>query len=88
MTSRGGRRCRSSPTRSARWRRIATARKINIAVAPLCNAMSRLGGVTLSKAGLRLQGIDVGDPRLPQVAATPEQIDALAADMRAASVLR
>lgn len=67
---------------------IATARKINIAVAPLCNAMSRLGGVTLSKAGLRLQGIDVGDPRLPQVAATPEQIDPLAADMRAASVLR
>ncbi len=67
---------------------IATARKINVAVAPLCNAMSRLGGVTLSKAGLRLQGIDVGDPRLPQMAATPEQIEALAADMRAASVLR
>jgi 4-hydroxy-tetrahydrodipicolinate synthase len=67
---------------------IATARKINVAVAPLCNAMGRLGGVTLSKAGLRLQGIDVGDPRLPQVPATPEQIDALAADMRAASVLR
>jgi 4-hydroxy-tetrahydrodipicolinate synthase len=67
---------------------IATARKINVAVAPLCNAMSRLGGVTLSKAGLRLQGIDVGDPRLPQMPATPEQLDALAADMRAASVLR
>jgi 4-hydroxy-tetrahydrodipicolinate synthase len=67
---------------------IATARKINVALAPLCNAMSRLGGVTFSKAGLRLQGIDVGDPRLPQMAATPEQIDALAADMRAASVLR
>lgn len=67
---------------------IATARKINLSVGPLCNAMSRLGGVTLSKAGLRLQGIDVGDPRLPQVAATPEQIDALAADMRAAAVLR
>ena len=67
---------------------IATARKINVAVAPLCNAMSRLGGVTMSKAGLRLQGIDVGDPRLPQMAATPEQTDALAADMRAASVLR
>ncbi|MBO0864221.1 MAG: 4-hydroxy-tetrahydrodipicolinate synthase, partial [Mycobacterium sp.] len=33
-------------------------------------------------------GIDVGDPRLPQVAATPEQIEALSADMRAASVLR
>jgi 4-hydroxy-tetrahydrodipicolinate synthase len=67
---------------------IATARKINVAVSPLCNAMSRLGGVTLSKAGLRLQGIDTGSPRLPQVAATPEQLDALAADMRAASVLR
>ncbi|MGH3540983.1 MAG: 4-hydroxy-tetrahydrodipicolinate synthase [Mycobacterium sp.] len=66
---------------------VATARKINVAVGPLCNAMSRLGGVTMSKAGLRLQGIDVGDPRLPQLAATPEQVDALAADMRAASVL-
>jgi 4-hydroxy-tetrahydrodipicolinate synthase len=67
---------------------VTTARKINVAISPLCNAMSRLGGVTLSKAGLRLQGIEVGDPRLPQVAATPEQIDALTADMRAASVLR
>jgi 4-hydroxy-tetrahydrodipicolinate synthase len=67
---------------------VSTARKINVGIGPLCNAMSRLGGVTLSKAGLRLQGIEVGDPRLPQVAATPEQTDALAADMRAASVLR
>ncbi|OBG48197.1 MULTISPECIES: 4-hydroxy-tetrahydrodipicolinate synthase [unclassified Mycobacterium] len=67
---------------------IATARKINSTLAPLCDAMGRLGGVTLSKAGLRLQGIEVGDPRLPQMPATPEQIDALAADMRAASVLR
>jgi 4-hydroxy-tetrahydrodipicolinate synthase len=67
---------------------VTTARKINVAIAPLSNAMSRLGGVTLAKAGLRLQGIEVGDPRLPQVAATAEQIDALAADMRAASVLR
>ena len=67
---------------------VTTARKINVAIAPLGNAMGRLGGVTLSKAGLRLQGIEVGDPRLPQVPATAEQIDALAADMRAASVLR
>ncbi len=67
---------------------IATARKINVAVSPLCKAMSRLGGVTMAKAGLRMQGIDVGDPRLPQMPATPEQIDALAADMRAVSVLR
>ena len=67
---------------------VTTARKINVAIAPLTNAMSRLGGVTLSKAGLRLQGIEVGDPRLPQVPAAAEQIEALAADMRAASVLR
>jgi 4-hydroxy-tetrahydrodipicolinate synthase len=67
---------------------VTTARKINVAISPLCNAMSRLGGVTMAKAGLRLQGIEVGDPRLPQVAATPEQIDALITDMRAASVLR
>ena len=67
---------------------IATARKINVGVAPLCNAMGRLGGVTMSKAGLRLQGIDVGDPRLPQVPATSDELEALAADMRAASVLR
>jgi 4-hydroxy-tetrahydrodipicolinate synthase len=67
---------------------IATARKINVALAPLCIAMGRLGGVTMSKAGLRLLGIDVGDPRLPQVPATSDELDALAADMRAASVLR
>jgi len=67
---------------------VTTARKINVALAPLTNAMSRLGGVTLSKAGLRLQGIEVGDPRLPQVPAAAEQVEALAADMRAASVLR
>ncbi|MCW2688180.1 MAG: dapA 1, partial [Mycobacterium sp.] len=67
---------------------VATARKINVALGPLSNAMSRLGGVTMSKAGLRLQGIDVGDPRLPQVPATPAQTEALAADMRAAAVLR
>ena len=67
---------------------IATARKINVTLAPLGAAQSRLGGVTLAKAGLRLQGLDVGDPRLPQMPATPEQLDALADDMRAAAVLR
>ena len=35
---------------------VTTARKINVGISPLCNAMSRLGGVTMSKAGLRLQG--------------------------------
>jgi 4-hydroxy-tetrahydrodipicolinate synthase len=66
---------------------IATARKINVTLAPLGEAQARLGGVTMAKAGLRLQGIDVGDPRLPQLPATAEQVEALAADMRAAAVL-
>ena len=67
---------------------VATARKINVTLGPLGDAQSRLGGVTLAKAGLRLQGIEVGEPRLPQVPATAEQLEALAADMRAAAVLR
>ncbi|WP_197381004.1 4-hydroxy-tetrahydrodipicolinate synthase [Mycolicibacterium mengxianglii] len=67
---------------------LATARKIAVTLAPLCAAQNRLGGVTMSKAGLRLQGIEVGDPRLPQVPATDAQLETLAADMRAATVLR
>ncbi|WP_372942977.1 4-hydroxy-tetrahydrodipicolinate synthase [Mycolicibacterium sp.] len=67
---------------------IGTARKISVALGPLNAAQYRLGGVTLSKAGLRLQGFDAGDPRLPQVPATDEQIQALAAEMRAAALLR
>ena len=39
------------------------------------------------KAGLRLQGFDVGDPRLPQIPATAAEVDELALDMRTASVL-
>jgi 4-hydroxy-tetrahydrodipicolinate synthase len=66
---------------------VATARKINVTLGSLGTAQSRLGGVTLAKAGLRLQGIEVGDPRLPQIPATADEIDALAADMRAAAVL-
>lgn len=66
---------------------IATAQKINVALGPLARAQSALGGVTMSKEALRLQGFDVGNPRLPQVPATPEQIEALAADLRAAGVL-
>ena len=67
---------------------IATARKINVTLAPLAAAQARLGGVTLSKEGLRLQGIETGNPRLPQIPASPDEIEALAADMRAATVLR
>ncbi|MFW0150362.1 4-hydroxy-tetrahydrodipicolinate synthase [Mycobacterium sp. smrl_JER01] len=67
---------------------VATARKICVTLGPLAQAQSRLGGVTLSKAGLRLQGFDAGEPRLPQIPVTAEEREALAADMRAAGVLR
>lgn len=67
---------------------IATARKISVTLGPLNAAQTRLGGVTLSKAGLRLLGFDAGEPRLPQMPADGQQMDALAADMRAAAVLR
>lgn len=67
---------------------VATARKINLSLAPLARAQAHLGGVTMSKEGLRLQGFDAGLPRLPQIPASPVDIEALAADMRAAAVLR
>jgi 4-hydroxy-tetrahydrodipicolinate synthase len=67
---------------------VATARKCHVTLGPLNDAQNRLGGVTMAKEGLRLHGFETGDPRLPQIPATPEQIEALAADMRAAGVLR
>jgi 4-hydroxy-tetrahydrodipicolinate synthase len=67
---------------------VATARKCHVALGALNDAQNRLGGVTMAKEGLRLLGIETGDPRLPQMPATPAQREALAADMRAAGVLR
>jgi 4-hydroxy-tetrahydrodipicolinate synthase len=67
---------------------VATARKCHVTLGALNDAQNRLGGVTMAKEGLRLQGIETGDPRLPQIPATPEQIEALAVDMRTAGVLR
>ena len=67
---------------------LSTARKIAVTLARLDAAQTRLGGVTMSKEGLRLLGFETGDPRLPQMPATPDQVEELAADMRAAAVLR
>lgn len=66
---------------------LAKAREINLSLVPVNRSVARLGGVSASKAGLRLMGLDVGNPRLPQVAPTTEQIDILAADLAAAGVL-
>ncbi|WPF65279.1 4-hydroxy-tetrahydrodipicolinate synthase [Corynebacterium sp. 22KM0430] len=66
---------------------LVRAREINAALNPLVRAQARLGGVSLAKAALRLQGIEVGDPRLPVVAPTPQQVEELRRDMQKAGVL-
>ncbi|MDO5669538.1 MAG: 4-hydroxy-tetrahydrodipicolinate synthase [Corynebacterium sp.] len=67
---------------------LARTREINATVlSPLIAAQGRLGGATMAKAALRLQGIEVGDPRLPVVAPDEQQIEALRRDMEKAGVL-
>ena len=67
---------------------IARAREINAkTLTPLIQAQGRLGGATLVKAALRLQGIEVGDPRLPVSAADAEEVEALRHDLEKAGVL-
>jgi 4-hydroxy-tetrahydrodipicolinate synthase len=66
---------------------VVRAREINVSMVPLTRAMARVGGVAAMKAGLRLLGIDAGEPRLPQVMATADQMELIAADLRAAGVL-
>jgi 4-hydroxy-tetrahydrodipicolinate synthase len=65
---------------------VVRARTVHAAVSPVVRAMGRVGGVTFAKAALRLRGIEVGDPRLPQVPATPEQVAAIADDLAEAGV--
>ncbi|MFQ6398257.1 4-hydroxy-tetrahydrodipicolinate synthase [Nocardia sp. KC 131] len=66
---------------------VVRARQINVSLLPLNAAMTRLGGVAMSKAGLRLLGVDVGEPRLPQLMPIAEQLDELSADLQIAGVL-
>jgi 4-hydroxy-tetrahydrodipicolinate synthase len=60
---------------------VAHAREIHESLLPLLRPFRRVTGVTYTKAALRLRGLDVGDPRLPLVPASPEDIEAIAAEL-------
>lgn len=81
------------PGRMARLRDAAAAGDLVAAqaeadsMAPLVDAMSLVGGVTMVKTALRLTGFDVGNPRLPQVAASPAEIEQILVLLRAAGVV-
>ncbi|WP_153034490.1 4-hydroxy-tetrahydrodipicolinate synthase [Amycolatopsis sp. YIM 10] len=64
----------------------STARTNHRGMLPVYRAFSRVGGVVFSKTALRLRGYDAGDPRLPIVPATEEQIAAISADLTQAGV--
>jgi 4-hydroxy-tetrahydrodipicolinate synthase len=65
---------------------VEGARTTSQSMLPLIRPFSRMPGVTYTKAGLRLRGIDVGEPRLPLVPPTPEEVDGVAADLAAAAI--
>ncbi|SFB55479.1 4-hydroxy-tetrahydrodipicolinate synthase [Amycolatopsis marina] len=64
----------------------STARTNHRGMLPVYRAFSRVGGVVFGKTALRMRGYDVGDPRLPIVPATDEQVRAIAADLTQAGV--
>ena len=62
----------------------ARARELHEALLPAHLAMSRTGpgaGLVFAKTALRLGGLDVGDPRLPQIPATGTQKEQIARDL-------
>lgn len=65
---------------------MAEARRIAVSLAPLQRAQARLGGVTFSKAALKLRGINVGSPRLPIIEPTEAEMTQLEQDLQAAGV--
>ncbi|MDU7287605.1 4-hydroxy-tetrahydrodipicolinate synthase [Corynebacterium kroppenstedtii] len=66
---------------------LPEAQRLSASLSPLYRAQARFGGVSFAKAALHLQGITVGEPRLPQISLSPSQLDELAHDMRKAGVL-
>ena len=66
---------------------VARARALNAGLQPVYTGLFRTQGVILTKAALRLQGIETGPVRLPLIDATDEQVAVLRADLTAAGVL-
>lgn len=66
---------------------LVRARELNAQLNPLVQAQARLGGVAMAKAALRLQGLEVGDPRLPIAPASAAEMDQLSQDLQKAGVL-
>jgi 4-hydroxy-tetrahydrodipicolinate synthase len=66
---------------------VVASREIHVSTLGLIGAFCQVGGVAFSKAALRLIGLDVGEPRLPQVAADQDQVTAVAAALVEAGVL-
>ncbi len=60
---------------------VAGAIAIHQSLLPLLRPFSRMPGVTYAKTALRLRGLDVGDPRLPLVPASTEDIEAVEAEL-------
>lgn len=66
---------------------FAEARRIAVSLAPLQQAQGQLGGVAFAKAALKLQGRDVGAPRLPIIEPTSAEMDQLAEHLHQAGFL-
>ncbi|HEY6423783.1 MAG TPA: 4-hydroxy-tetrahydrodipicolinate synthase [Pseudonocardiaceae bacterium] len=66
---------------------VGTARELHAGTLGLIRTLSLAGGVAFGKAALRLTGLDAGDPRLPQIAAAPGHVTAIAAALVEAGVL-
>jgi 4-hydroxy-tetrahydrodipicolinate synthase len=62
------------------------ARAVHSGLLPVLRAFARVGGVSFSKAALRLTGLDVGTPRLPLIAPDPQQLAAIADDLAEAGL--
>jgi 4-hydroxy-tetrahydrodipicolinate synthase len=67
--------------------KMRMARELHASTLSLIRTFCVAGGVAFGKAALRLTGLDVGEPRLPQIAAEPDQVAAIASALAQAGVL-